>query len=501
MRRTHRAVAVVAAATVFLAGGAVAYAAIDITASGGARRLAGDQAQAVKQEVKSGPARNVILLIGDGMGDSEITIARNYRYGAAGRLPGIDALPLTGSYTTYSLWKDEDFPQYDGLPDYVTDSAASGTGWSTGTKTYNNAISVDIDGVPQRTLLEIAKANGLRTGDVTTSELQDATPAVQVSHISLRSCYSPSTMTACPDETLENGGLGSITEQLIDTRPDVTLGGGAQFFDEAATGGKWAGKTLLQQATERGYTVIGSNTALATADDLAAVRKADQRAPLLGLFASRNLPVRWAGPSATPTGGTLDPAACVPNPAYPATQPTLAQLTTKAITLLDDKRARKGFFLQVEGASIDKEDHASNACGQIGETIDLDEAVQAALDFARKDRNTLVVVTADHAHTAQIIYPNTISPGLTVNLLTADGVPMTVSYATTTGSSQDHTGSQVRIAAYGPGAANVVGLTDQTDLFFTLKDALRLDQRAPAPTDPWHGKGWGWPWAGWGHRS
>src|SRR3954447_15655114 len=88
-----------------------------------------DRTQAAKQAVKGGKARNVILLIGDGMGDSEITIARNYQVGANGRL-AMDTLPMTGAYTTYAVQKDD--PTF---PDYVTDSAASGTGWSTGHKT------------------------------------------------------------------------------------------------------------------------------------------------------------------------------------------------------------------------------------------------------------------------------------------------------------------------------------------------------------------------------
>src|SRR3954463_6996017 len=80
-----------------------------------------DRTQAAKQAVKGGKARNVILLIGDGMGDSEITIARNYQVGANGRL-AMDTLPLTGAYTTYAVQKDN-----PSLPEYVTDSAASGT--------------------------------------------------------------------------------------------------------------------------------------------------------------------------------------------------------------------------------------------------------------------------------------------------------------------------------------------------------------------------------------
>ncbi|WP_426592464.1 alkaline phosphatase [Cellulomonas sp. McL0617] len=447
---------------------------IDLTGHGDARRLTGDQTSAVRSELRGGTAKNVILLIGDGMGDSEITVARNYALGAAGRFAGIDALPLTGQYTTYALDKT------DGKPDYVTDSAASGSGWSTGTKTYNGAISVDIAGAPQRTLLEIARANGLRTGDVSTAEIQDATPAVLVSHVTDRSCYAPAvTTTKCPTNALQNGGLGSITEQLIGNRPDVTLGGGATSFNEPALAGPWAGKTLLQQAKDRGFQVVSD------ANGLAGVTQADQSSPVLGLFAPGNMATRWVGPPATHTGGTEAPATCTPNPAYLATSPTLAAMTDKAISLLDASSSKKGFFLQVEGASIDKQDHAANPCGQIGETVDLDEAVQAALTFAKQDGNTLVVLTADHGHSSQIVYPNTLTPGLTRTLLTADGKPMTVAYGTAeTGGSQDHTGTQVRIAAYGPRAANVVGLTDQTDLFFTIRDALKLDPSAPSPAAP-----------------
>jgi alkaline phosphatase len=435
----------------------------DLSQHGGAARNDGDRTNDVRRAVVGGKARNVILLIGDGMGDSEITSARNYAEGAAGRFAGIDALPLTGQYTTYSLSKDT------GLPDYVPDSAATGSAWSTGTKTYDNAISVDLHGTPQQTLLELAKANGLKTGDVTTSELQDATPAVQVSHISARSCYGPDqTTTTCPEAAKENGGLGSITEQLLDARPDVTLGGGATTFAQTAKAGRWAGRTLSQQADERGYQVVTD------AAGLGAVRRADQREPLLGLFAPGNLPVRWVGPAATLGGSKLPAQTCTDNPARPATQPTLAEMTSKAIRLLDN---RNGFFLQVEGASIDKQDHAADACGQIGETVDLDEAVQVALAYARKVGNTSVFVTADHAHTSQIIEVGSDSPGKTVTLTTADGAPMTINYGTSTGSSQQHTGTQLRVAGYGPGAANIVGLTDQTDLYFTIRNALGLRDR------------------------
>ncbi len=433
---------------------------------GGAQRLDGDQTSAVDAAIDGGRAKNVILLIGDGMGDSEITVARNYAEGAAGRFDGIDALPLTGQYTTYSLNRQT------GLPDYVPDSAATGSAWATGTKTYDNAVSVDIEGKPQQTLLELAKLNGLKTGDVTTSEIQDATPAVQVSHISARSCYGPDqATTTCPEAALENGGLGSITEQLLETRPDVTLGGGAATFSQTAKAGDYEGMTLSEQAEARGYQMVSDKAGLA------GVTEADQDAPLLGLFGQGNLPVRYAGPASTVGGSKLPAEECVPNPDLPATQPSLADMTDKAIELLDNP---DGFFLQVEGASIDKQDHAANACGQIGETVDLDEAVQVALEFAEADGNTSVFVTADHAHSSQIIEVGSTSPGLSVTLTTVDGAPMTVNYGTSpAGGSQQHTGSQLRVSGYGPQAANVVGLTDQTDLFFTMARALNLVDPLP----------------------
>lgn len=104
---------------------------------GGAARLRGDQSRLIKDSIKSGKAKNVILIIGDGMGDSEITVARNYLEGAGGAFKGIDALPLTGQMTHYSVNKDT------GKPDYTPDSAATGTAWAAGVKTYDNAVSVD----------------------------------------------------------------------------------------------------------------------------------------------------------------------------------------------------------------------------------------------------------------------------------------------------------------------------------------------------------------------
>lgn len=438
----------------------------DIKTFGGAKRLSGEQSEALKNLIKGSKAKNVILLIGDGMGDSEITAARNYVKGASGYFEGLDSLPFSGAYTHYSLDKKTH------LPNYVTDSAASATAWATGVKTYNGALGVDVFEKPHKTLLELAKAQGKAIGNISTAEIQDATPAALYSHVTSRKCYGPDeTSKLCGSNALENNGKGSITEQLLNARADVMLAGGAKTFQEIAKAGQWKGKTLEQQAIERGYKMVTN------LDELKAVDKADQKTPILGLFAQGNMPSRWLGPQAV-HHGNLDgqEVICKVNDKRTAETPTLADMTKKGIDLL--KSNPNGFFLQVEGASIDKQAHYANPCGQFGEVADLDEAVQVALAFAKKTGDTLVVVTADHAHATQIIPVDSPAYGLTQKLKTKDGSPMTISYATSETQSQEHTGAQVKIAAYGPSAANVNGLIDQTDLFFIISNALGLKETA-----------------------
>ncbi|NBH75906.1 alkaline phosphatase [Rodentibacter pneumotropicus] len=432
----------------------------DISQQGGAKRLAESKKSQLSELLEKNQVKNVILLIGDGMGDSEITIARNYAEGAAGAFKGIDALPFSGHITTYALDKETK------LIEQVTDSAASATAWTSGIKTYNGAIGVDVYGKPVINLAEIAKKLGKGTGNVTTAEIQDATPAALLAHISHRKCYGPSaTAERCPESALENGGLGSITEQFLSNPPDVVFGGGRKTFDEKPNAGEFKDRTLWQQAVDKGFSLVNN------AEDLNKLDK-NNKFPILGLFSSGNMPVRWLGGQATFEGNHDNPITCQANPERDATIPNLAQMTEKAIELL--KENPNGFFLQVEGASIDKQNHKANPCGQIGETVDLDEAVQSALEFARKDGQTLVIVTADHAHTSQLV-PNKAKPaGLTQTLKAKDNSIMTISYGTgKEADEQQHTGSQLRIAAYGPKAYEFSGLLDQTDIFFIIKQALQ----------------------------
>jgi alkaline phosphatase len=408
---------------------------------------------------ETGSARNVLLFIGDGMGDSEITIARNYEVGAAGRL-AMDTLPYTGEYTTYAV--AEDRPT---LPVYVTDSAASGTAWATGVKTSNGRISTSpASDRDLLTILEIARQRGYRTGDVTTAELTDATPAVLGAHVANRSCQGPADMARCQQDRTSAGGPGSIAEQLVAHRIDVMLGGGASRFAQVTDDGP----TVRETAERLGYRVI------TTPPELDA---ASASAPLLGLFAPGNMSVEWTGAEAVPyPSNVAAPQVCTEN-VRPAAEPSLWQMTARAIALLDRSGSSgPGFFLQVEGASIDKQSHAANPCAQIGETIAFDRAIRIGIEFARTHPRTLLVVTGDHGHAGQIVGPPTDLDhplGLLSALRTKEGGTLVLSYATNGyHRSQDHSGTEIRIAAMGPRAEKVLGVLDQTDLFKIMSSAL-----------------------------
>ena len=433
---------------------------------------------AAGQGIDDAKAKNVVLLIGDGTGDSEITAARNYLKGSAGRFEGLDNLDYTGYLTTFALDKET------GKPNYVTDSAASGTAWNSGVKTYNGAIGVDNAGKPVATIGELAKAKGMKIGNVSTAEIQDATPAAFAAHALNRSYYAPSgdAKPAKGDQLRENGGLGSISEQIVDLRADVTLGGGRKYFDaEVVKGGKWgengntwtAGKSVLENAKDNGYQVVTN------ASELNAIAEANADKPVLGLFSEGNMP-RVLNQTIPTTDAEKEPATCAANPEFTAETPRLAAMTTKALELLQNDN---GFLLQVESASPDKADHQADACGLVGEVGQLDEAVQAVQKWVDETKeDTLIVATADHAHTAQITYNDAPTAGRTTKLTTADGSEMTVNFATSKTNEdkdalggQEHTGSQLRVAASGPGAANITGQIDQTDLFFVVTNALDID--------------------------
>ena len=428
--------------------------------------------EAVRSALQDRTPKNVIFFLGDGMGTQEITAARYYQ-GVNNEL-NVDRMPFTGFDTTWSV-KPAARPPY--LPDYDPDSASTGTAWATGSKTIDERISQGpssgetVPGPNLKTVLEIAQERRMRVGDVSTAEITDATPAVLASHISLRGCQGPANMGPCATETKAAGGLGSIAEQEVDHRVDVLLGGGAGRFEQTITGGPDTGKTVIQSAQGKGYQYVTDATGLSGVSSVA-------KKPVLGLFNKGNMSLEWTGPAASLGKGNA-PVPCTENQ-RPANEPSLSAMTDKAIDLLDNHR---GFFLQVEGASIDKQDHATNACGQIGETVAFDNAIGVALDYQRHHPDTLVVVTADHSHTSQIVGEDAsgsgIPTGYSTNLTTKDGQTLALTYGTAgyggpgappvaAPPSQQHTGAVVPVWGSGPGSLDVLGTNDHTDLFDVL---------------------------------
>ncbi|MET8750481.1 alkaline phosphatase [Streptomyces sp. NPDC004667] len=338
--------------------------------------------------------RNVIYLLGDGMGRTHVTAARDRYVGASGKLT-METLPNTGAVATYAVEKNS------AKPALVTDSASSATAWASGVKTYNAAIGVDAYEKKVATLMEQAHAAGFATGNVSTAEITDATPAAQFSHALLRGCQGPvysdaaclpkkddgSYEQAPADKTL----VTPIAEQIArNGTADVILGGGLARFEPDDQ------KALQAQ----GYQVLGSFGDPALPAQTAASQKVATKSDLdkaagkkvIGLFNRGNLTVEQN-------------KAALPADAPQKQEPSLADMTRKSIQLLNDrkqggsydrKKPKKGFYLQVEGAQIDKRSHANDAAQTLAEVKAFDDAVKAAYEFAKKDGHTLVVVTADH---------------------------------------------------------------------------------------------------------
>ena len=439
--------------------------------------------------------KNVIYLLGDGMGRTHVTAARERYYGAAGNLV-METLPAVGQISTYAVQQGSGQPGEAGpVPNLVTDSASAATAWSSGVKTYNAALGVDAKGTVVPTLMELAHQSGLRTGNVSTAEITDATPAGQMSHVLLRGCQGPSYSAAACQNTSLVGTLPTsdvrvtpVADQIARNQTaDVILGGGLSRFDAAD-------ETALES---NGYDVLGSpaSQTVATKTDLAGA-SSDK---VFALFNKGNLTIEKFKRE---------------NPAsVQAQEPDLAAMTTKAIQLLSS--GKKGFYLQVEGALIDKRSHANDAGQTLEEMKAFDEAVRVAKEFAAKDGHTLVVVTADHecagfniiekgtfSNAEATTPPANVDSGNTANNSTPSRAtggtkdPARAAFAPATFRTPDdaagvldgspdaslwltylsgnHTGADVPVFAYGPGSDELEGSIDNTDLFDIVGDALRL---------------------------
>lgn len=326
--------------------------------------------------------RNVIFCIGDGMGTTQITLARISTVGVSGQL-ALDRMPFTGLVKTHSQ------------NSLITDSAAGGTALACGEKTNNGMVGMLPDSTRLLSILGAGRQKGMATGLVVTSELTNATPATFGAHV-------PSRRQA-----------PLITEHLLQNQIDVLLGGGYAFFipqgDSASR--RKDDKHLLQQARSQGYQIIRNREELT---------KTSHR-KILGLFAD--------------IGMKTEPP-----------EPTLSEMTQKALDVLKDHP--DGFFLMVEGSQIDWAGHDNNAENMVRQVIQFDEAIKTALDFAARDQDTLVLVTADHE-----------TGGLTLI-----GSEEGTDHVTPAWSTNVHSATMVAIYAFGPGAELFTGTHDNTDV-------------------------------------
>jgi alkaline phosphatase len=441
------------------------------------------------EEVPPKKMKNVVLIIGDGMDDHQITIARNYLKGVKGRL-NLDEMSVRASVQVLTI--DEDNPT---KPIYVADSANSATAMATGIVTSRGRIATSARADEDlQTIVELAHDAGFKTGLVTTSSVTDATPASFVAHINIRACESPQTMNFerrgvlvdCSRDQKANGGLGSISEQIAESDLDVVLGGGRKHFEMEQEAGE---VTVEEMASASGFTVLHSKKALSDVH-------ASER--LLGLFADSHLPTKLYGEAGRvaekPEPSLLNsihwslgevelPVAmnCVDNPQYGET-PSINLMTSKALDHLSLNN-EIGFFLMIESASIDKQSHARNACGSIGELEQLDETLATVMAFAETHPDTLVMVTADHGQAAQLV-PNqslfsklgipVFTPGQLVRIKMPEGGEMAINYATNSFFAEEHTGVAIPLHANELGRPLIRTLMTQPEIFDVTRKFLGL---------------------------
>lgn len=326
-----------------------------------------------KQPKKTESPKNVVIMIGDGMGISQVYAAMTANRGNL----FLQNFRYTGFAKTYSS------------DNYVTDSAASGTAMATGVKTYNGAIGVDNNQKPVENIREMAEKKGMSTGLVSTSAITHATPASFIAHQPDRGMYE------------------EIAADFLGSGIDLFIGGGSAHFEKRKDSLNYSDSLRMH-----GYRVLYN------IDEIKKVKEEK-----LAVFTAPEH-----------------------NPPFPERGEMLVPATEAAIKILS--KNEKGFFLMVEGSQIDWGGHSNNTPYVVMETLDFDRAIGAVLKFASANKETLVIVTADHETGGMSINNGDLTTGYIEALYTTGG----------------HTGVLVPVFAFGPGAENFTGIMENTDI-------------------------------------
>ena len=332
-------------------------------------------------EPKGKKVKNIIFMIGDGMGLEQISAA----WVSNGGKLNFDNFTKVGIQRSYSANK------------LVTDSAAAGSALATGHKTNNGMISMTPDSVAVKSLAEEAMEKGKRAGAAVTCRVNDATPSVFFSH-------SPS-----------RSNQEDIVAQMASSGVYFLSGGGIKYWKVREDG-----RDITAEIQEKGYSFA------ATKEELMAV----EEGPVVALMAPKE----------------LDPALDRGD--------ILPASVTKALELLDNK---KGFFLMIEGSMIDDGGHDNKAGHTMEEIFDFDRTLGIVLEWAEKDGETLVVVTADHA-----------TGGMTLLSGSIAEKRIRVNFSTT-----GHNGIALPVFAWGPHSEDFVGVYENTELSDRIRKLIK----------------------------
>ena len=287
---------------------------------------------------------------------------------------------------------------------YITDSGAGATALSTGEKTNNGMIATRPDSTKLTTIMELAKSKGMSSGVISTSQVTDATPASFIAHNASR------------------GSQEDIATWFLDGTADVFIGGGKDYFTNRTDSAD-----LTVALKKMGYDVVYT---------LADLQKS-KSGKLAGLMADLGMPSIKGGRDTN----------------------FLADATSKAIEILSGNP--NGFILMVEGSEIDWAAHGNDFEGVVDETMDMDRAVKVAYEYAKRSKNTVIVVTADHE-----------TGGLSLT-----GGDITERKATGTFSTKGHTAVMVPVFAFGPGAGAFSGVQQNTELYSDFVRLLSLGEK------------------------
>jgi alkaline phosphatase len=341
--------------------------------------------------------KNVIVLIADGLGFNHVDASSLYEHGATGQVVyqsfpirlGMSTYPANGhGYSAADAWTD-----FDWVRNRVTDSAAAATAMSTGVKTYNGAIGLDMDKQPIKNLTELAEDLGKATGVVSSVEFVHATPAAFIAHSESRGNY---------DEIAR--------DMVLDSRADVIMGPGNPLFGDDSqvldtANYRFIGSQELWEMLERGEAGIEGNsvedangdgspdtwTLIQTRDEFIALATADSDVPsrVIGVpMVPETLQYRRSGDRKA-----------VPPYIQPLNEhvPTLATMASAALNVLDEDP--DGLFLMIEGGAVDWASHANASGRMIEEMVGFNGAVDAVVEWVESHGGwdeTLVIVTGDH---------------------------------------------------------------------------------------------------------